>query len=212
MFITLEGPEGSGKSSQMKSLADFIQQQGCDVLTSREPGGTPIGDQVRAVLMGMENDEMHPRTETLLFCAARAQHVEQLIRPHLERGGVVLCDRYADSTLAYQGYGHGYDRDFLRMLLDYSTGKLWPDLSILMDLPAEQGLQRRLSSGGEWNRMDDYELAFHRRVREGYHDLVQREPERWEVVDANRSVEEVQRSLRQVVRERLQGRNSVSAD
>ena len=145
MFITLEGPDGSGKSSQIGPLADFLRQQGYPVLTTREPGGTPISDQVRTVLLNrMDNQAMQPRTEILLFLAARAQLVEEVIRPRLAAGEIVLSDRYADSTLAYQGYGHNVDRDLLRQLLDFATGCLWPDLTIenLTVAPARAPLAR----------------------------------------------------------------------
>jgi len=204
MFITLEGPDGSGKSMQIPALAEFIRQQGYEVLTTREPGGTNIGDQIRQVIMKLGNTSMHPRTEILLFCAARAQIVEEVLRPSLARGVVVLSDRYADSTLAYQGYGHGIDLDELRCLLDFTTGGLRPDLTLLLDVDPEEGLKRRQSSGGEWNRMDAYTLAFHCRVREGYHKLAAAEPQRWRVVDASQPPEMVQSSLRQMILEKLQ--------
>jgi dTMP kinase len=203
MFITLEGPEGSGKTTQAPLLADFLRQQGFDVLTTREPGGTEIGDQIRAVLHNLNNTGMQPRAEALLFQAARAQLVAQVIRPHLERGGVVLSDRYADSTLAYQGYGHGLPLDTLKTIIDFATGGLKPDLTIFLDLDVEVGLQRRVQGGGEWNRLDAYAVEFHRRVRQGYHQLTAMEPERWMVVDACQPFELVQRDLCQVILERL---------
>jgi dTMP kinase len=206
MFITLEGPEGSGKTCQIGDLAAFLRERGYDVITTREPGGTPIGDQIRAVLTQLDNTAMHPRTEILLFCAGRAQHVEQLIRPALAAGKVILCDRYADSTLAYQGYGHGVPLDVLRQLLAFTTGGLQPDLTLLLDVPVEQGLQRRRCSGGEWNRLDAYELEFHQRVRRGYLEMAAGQPERWREVDASLSIPEVQAALRQVVLHKLQER------
>ncbi len=204
MFITLEGPEGSGKSSQLPALAEFLRSRGYTVLTTREPGGTPIGDQVRQVLTRMENQGMSPRSETLLFCAARAQLVDQVIRPALARGEVVISDRYADSTLAYQGYGHGNDLAVLRQLLHFATGGLWPDLTLLLDVDSAAGLERRRSSGGEWNRLDDYALSFHQRVRQGYLDLARSQAERWVVVDAAQSMDAVQQALRQVILHRLE--------
>jgi len=205
MFITLEGPEGSGKTSQMPLLADFLRQEGFDVLTTREPGGTPISEQIRTVLHSLRNTEMHPRTETLLFQAARAQHVEQVIRPHLAKGGVVLCDRFADSTLAYQGYGHQQDLAPLRSLIAFATGGLTPDLTLLLDLDVEIGLRRRSQGGGEWNRLDALEVAFHQRVRQGYHALVQAEPQRWVIIDAAQAPAAVQADLRTAVLMRLRG-------
>jgi dTMP kinase len=204
MFITLEGPDGSGKSSQIPILADWLRSQGYQVLTTREPGGTPIGNQIREVLLSkLENTAMHPRTEILLFLSSRAQLVEEVIRPLLDKGVVILCDRYADSTLAYQGYGHGVDLATLRNLLDFATGSLYPDLTLLLDLDVKMGLQRRKINGGEWNRLDAYTQAFHERVRLGYLEMAKQEPARWMTVQADQSLNEVQLALRQAVASRL---------
>jgi dTMP kinase len=195
MFITFEGPEGSGKTSQIVPLVNTLRQMGYKVFSTREPGGTLIGDQIRQVLTRLDNKSMNPRTEILLFCASRAQLIHEVVLPRLEQGEIVLCDRYADSTLAYQGYGHGLDLDFLRRLLNFATGGLKPDLTLLLDLDPEAGLKRRMNSGGEWNRLDAYELAFHQRVRQGYLKMVEEEPERWNVVDASQAPEMVQSAL-----------------
>ena len=203
MFITLEGPEGSGKSSQIPALAQYLQEHGFDVLCTREPGGTSIGDQIREVLTSMDNPELLPRTEILLFLAARAQLVAQVIKPALLAGKVVLCDRYGDSTLAYQGYGHGLDLDSLRAMLNFATEGLKPDLTLLMDLDIKTGLARKKSID-EWNRLDAYELSFHERVRAGYLQLAEQEPERWQVVDAALPKDKVQTLLREIVLNRLQ--------
>lgn len=202
MFITLEGPDGSGKTCQVAPLAEFLRAQGYRILTSREPGGTAIGEQVRAILNRLDNSAMHPRSETLLFLSARAQLVEEVIRPALRDGQLVLCDRYADSTLAYQGYGHGNDLQKLRMLLDFATGGLWPDLTILFDLDADEGMRRR-HAGGDWNRLDAYDLDFHRRVRQGYLEMARLEPERWQLLDATQTKEAVQAALRKMILARL---------
>jgi len=203
MFITLEGPDGSGKSMQVPMLAEFIRQRGYEVLTTREPGGTSIGDQIRQVIMKLGNTSMHPRTEILLFCAARAQIVEEVLKPALARGVVVISDRYADSTLAYQGYGHGVNLDDLRQLLAFVTGGLKPDLTLLLDVDATVGLQRRQKSGGEWNRLDAYALDFHKRVRDGYHELVKADPQRWETIDAGQSPEMVQSAIQKIIEARI---------
>jgi dTMP kinase len=203
MFITLEGPDGSGKTCQIPGLADFLRQRGYDVLTTREPGGTGIGDQVRNVLMNLDNTAMHPRTEILLFQASRAQLVHEVIVPNLEAGKVVICDRYADSTIAYQGYGHQTDLQELHTIVNFATGGLKPDLTILFDLDAETGLRRR-SADGDWNRLDAYALAFHERVRAGYHAMAAAEPERWLTLDATQSLEDVQTELRRLVLSRLE--------
>ena len=202
MFITFEGSEGCGKSSQVTLLSRFLQQQGFDILTTREPGGTPIGEQIRAVISSLQNTEMQQRTEILLFQASRAQLVEQVIRPHLAKGGVVLSDRYADSTLAYQGFGYQRDLVPLRALIQFATGGLKPNLTLLLDVDVEVGLKRR-ARGGEWNRLDALQLDFYQRVRQGYFQLVKEEPERWVVIDAMQPLEQVQQAIRQVVVGRL---------
>lgn len=193
LFITFEGPEGSGKTTQLALLAAALRAKGLDVLTTREPGGTPIGDRVRAILLDPRHTEMVPATEFLLFSAARAQHVAEVIRPHLARGGVLLCDRYADSSLAYQGYGHGRELEVLRTITSYATGHLVPDLSLYLDVPVQVGLGRKMGADGDgWNRMEQKELDYHERVRAGYLEMVALEPERWVVIDAWQGVEAVQ--------------------
>ena len=172
-------------------------------MTTREPGSTKIGNQVRDILTDQQNKGMNPRTEILLFCSARAQLVEEVIRPALGQGLIVLSDRYADSTLAYQGYGHGFDLALLRQLLDFVTGGLWPDLTLLLDIDAEEGLRRRRAGGGEWNRLDAYELDFHQRVRRGYQEMASQEPQRWQVIDAGQPIAAVQGELRQAILKRL---------
>src|ERR1700690_712784 len=162
MFITLEGPEGSGKTSQIKPLTEWLTSQGHQVFATREPGGTDIGEQIRAVIHDLKNTDMHARTETLLYQAARAQIVEQVIRPKLAEGTTVISDRYYDSTIAYQGYGHQQNLDEVRGLVKYATGGLTPDLTILLDVDVEIGLKRKKQNSVEWNRMDAYEVEFYR--------------------------------------------------
>ncbi|HOG21820.1 MAG TPA: dTMP kinase [Flexilinea sp.] len=203
MFITFEGPDGSGKTTQVKRIGRKLIEKGFDIVYTREPGGTEISDQVREILMNMKNKQMCPRTEILLFCAARAQLVEEVIRPALQSGKIVISDRYADSTLAYQGYGHGFEQETLKQLLNFATGNLWPDLTFLLDIPAEKGLRRRINNQEEWNRMDDYQLAFHERVRNGYHQLAAADPQRWEIIDADQSEEAVENEIMQRLARRL---------
>src|SRR5512136_2504801 len=166
MFINLEGPEGTGKTSHIPPLVEYLQERKYIVFPTREPGGTSIGEQIREVLHSLQNTEMHARTETLLYQAARAQFVEQVVRPRLALGEIVLSDRYADSTLAYQGYGHQQDLEQVRALVRYATGGLVPDLTILLDVEVEVGIGRKTRSQ-EWNRLDAYTLEFHQRVRAG---------------------------------------------
>ncbi|MGA9533879.1 MAG: dTMP kinase, partial [Anaerolineales bacterium] len=174
-FITLEGPDGCGKTTQARRLAESLKEAGRSVLLTREPGGTAIGDQVRKILMSLDNRRMHPRTEFLLFSASRSQLLHEVIEPHLQSGGVVISDRFFDSSLAYQGYGHGLPLEALRQVTAFVTDGVAPDLTILLDLPAHTGLARR-RDGGNWNRLDDYDLAFHERARQGYLSLAQAEP------------------------------------
>lgn len=202
MFITIEGPDGSGKTTQVAPLSEYLIQSGYQVLITREPGGTVIGDQIRRILSDLKNTGMHPRSETLLFLAARAQLVEEVIKPHLEKGFVVLCDRYADSTMAYQGYGHQNEIQQISSLISFATGGLKPDLTLLLDLDAQTGLKRK-ARGDEWNRLDAYSLEFHERVRQGYATLVEEEPERWVVIDAEQPADRIQEIIRKVVGERL---------
>jgi dTMP kinase len=206
MFITLEGPDGSGKSTQAALLVKFLEAQGRAVIHTREPGGTLIGDQIREVVHSLKNTEMHPHTEVLLYVASRAQLVAQVIRPALEDGKIVVCDRYADSTLAYQGYGHGLDLTALHVLLNFATGGLTPDLTLYFNISAEDGLKRRqqdAQGGGEYNRLDAYALDFHQRVRAGYAALIQAEPGRWAAVDAAQSIDDVHQQVQGIITERL---------
>ncbi|NQU30849.1 MAG: dTMP kinase [Anaerolineae bacterium] len=205
MFITLEGPEGSGKTSHIPTLVEYLREQGYTVFPTREPGGTSIGEQIREVLHSLKNTEMNPRTETLLYQAARAQFVEEVIKPRLESGEIVISDRYADSTLAYQGYGHQQDLELVHALIRYATGGLVPDLTILLDLDVNVGLARK-TDGDEWNRLDAYTVDFHQRVRQGYLELVKAEPNRWEVIDASKGWDEVQENLRKKIIKKLKGK------
>jgi dTMP kinase len=200
LFITFEGPEGSGKTTQIRLLADWLGEQGREVLTTREPGGTRIGEAIRDVLLSPAHTEMCAEAEILLFSAARAQLVRETLQPHLMRGGVVLCDRFADSTLAYQGYGRLLDLDTLRKITLFATGGLIPALTICLDLPVVEGLRRK--QGGdqaEWNRMERERLDFQERVRRGYLALAAAEPQRWFVLDALRAIGVIQAEIRQRV-------------
>ena len=203
LFITFEGPDGSGKSTQIKLLSAALTAAGHEVLTVREPGGTPISEQIRDVVHNLRNREMSDRAECLLYNAARAQLVDQLIAPHLQRGGIVLCDRYADSTLAYQGYGRGLDLSAVRSVIAFATHDLKPDVTFYLNIAVEEGIQRRKQGGGEWNRLDDQALEFHRRVRAGYLQMAREEPDRWVCIDAARAVETIQADIRAEVERKL---------
>ena len=198
MFITLEGPEGSGKTSHIPYLVEYLREKGHVVFPTREPGGTSIGEQIREVIHDLKNVEMHPRTETLLYQAARAQIVEQVIKPRLKAGEIVISDRYFDSTIAYQGYGHQQDLEQVRALVKYATGGLVPDLTVLLDVDVEEGLRRKRKDN-EWNRLDAYTVEFHQRVRAGYLEMVKAGRNRWVVINASRKLDEVQEDLRRVI-------------
>ncbi|NLG28299.1 MAG: dTMP kinase [Chloroflexi bacterium] len=195
MFITFEGPEGSGKTTQIMLLYAALEARGLTVVRTREPGGTPIGEQVRTVLHDLRNAGMLPATEILLYSASRAQHVGELIRPALQRGAIVISDRFAESTMAYQGYGRELDLDALRQITAFATGGLQPDLVVYLDLDVATGLARKrrdqLAGLGEWNRMDQQTLEFHERVHKGYLTMAAESPERWLTVDASRSVDAI---------------------
>jgi len=201
-LINLEGGEACGKTSHIPYLVEYLRVKGFTVYPTREPGGTSISEQIRDVIHGLKNIEMHPRTETLLYQAARAQIVEQVIRPRLALGEIVVCDRYYDSTIAYQGFGHQQDIKAVHRLVDYATGGLTPDLTILLDVDVEVG-QRRKKSSDEWNRMDAMNIKFHQRVRDGYLKMAEVDA-RWVIVDANNGIEEVRRDLLKGVNERLE--------
>lgn len=210
LFITFEGPEGSGKSTQLKLLEEWLSGRGHDVLATREPGGTSISEAVRSILLNPANTAMRPVTEILLFSAARAQIVAQVIRPHMERGGIVLCDRYADSTLAYQGYGRGLDLDTLRAITAFATGGLLPHLTVYLDIAIEDGLRRK--SAQEWNRLEDQTLMFHRRVRQGYLEMAAAEQERWLVLDAAQPIAGVQSAIRERIALLVAGEGAERSD
>ncbi|MDP2839569.1 MAG: dTMP kinase [Syntrophales bacterium] len=200
-FITFEGGEGSGKTTQIKLAADWLRERGITALSTAEPGGTPLGRKIRELLLNRGSWTIGAEAELLLFAAARAQHVRETILPALEAGQWVLCDRFADATLAYQGFGRGLDVAFIRTLNDFSTCSLKPDLTLLFDLPVEAGLERakKRTAGirpeAAEDRFEQEERAFHGRIREGYLSLAAAEPERLRIIDGAGSVETVHRAV-----------------
>lgn len=210
MFITFEGLDGSGKTTQIKEATAILRDAGAKVLLTREPGGTYIGDQTREILFDKTEDATHhpmdARTELLLFCASRAQLVSEVIRPHLASGGIVISDRFFDSTYAYQGYGHGLDLKALRSIVDFATAGLKPDLTIYFDITPEEALRRRQRAslfGEEFNRLDAMEFEFRQRVYKGYQKLMKKDPERWVTIDAAQSIDAVQAALMKILTKRL---------
>jgi dTMP kinase len=203
-FITLEGPEGSGKTTAARHLAEWLRGRGVDTVLTHEPGGTPLGEEIRRIVLHLRgvSDDLDLRTDALLYAASRAQHVARVIRPALERGEWVVCARFIDSSLAYQGHGYGNDLDELRRLQAFATGGLRPDLTILLDVPVEVGLGRKRH--GAWNRFEDSEGAeFFDRVRTGYLRMADDDPDRFRVVDGSGSVAAADEAIREIVEREL---------
>lgn len=207
-FLTLEGPEGAGKTTQSRLLAEHLRAAGHSVVHAREPGGTAIGEQVRILLLDPRHREMAARTEMLLFAASRAQLVAEVVAPALARGALVVCERYVDASLAYQGVGRGLGVEVVRAVNAAATGGVSPDLTLLLDVDAATGLRRARgpssasgpeSEGGDGDRIEREAVAFHVRVREGFLALARNEPQRIKVIDARGSVDDVQREIRAAV-------------
>jgi dTMP kinase len=190
-LIALEGIDGSGKSTIGERLVAKMRESGANVILSREPGGTAIGEQIREILLQQGSSPMLPTTEMLLFAAARAQHVGEVIRPALDQGLIVVTDRFGDSSLAYQWGARALERRTVDLALELATDGLDPDLKILLDLPVETALRRRMANSNEINRLDRESIVFHTRVRDAYHSLVAADPARWSVVDADRATDDV---------------------
>jgi len=201
LFITLEGPDGSGKSSQIRRLAERFKKMGIRYMTTREPGGTRISDGIRAMLLSPDNSAMTAKTEALLYAASRAQHVAEVIRPALEDGVVVLCDRYIDASLAYQATGLGLSLDYVRSLNHEATDGLWPTRTYLIDVPCALGLERAAKSRGvALDRIEQRDLAYHNRVREQFLTLAREEPQRILVLDGTKKIEDVTERIWEDVR------------
>ncbi len=202
-FITFEGGEGTGKSTQARLLTDFVRGQGKNVVTTREPGGSPGAETIRKLLVEGEPGRWDGITETLLLCAARHDHVERLIRPALERGDWVICDRFIDSTIAYQGHGAGVDIDLINRLSAAAAGDVVPDLTIILDLPVEAGLARATQRAGGEDRFERKGIDFHRRIRDGFLAIAEAAPERCEIVSAAEPIDRIAGRVSAILAERL---------
>ena len=202
-FITLEGGEGAGKSTQAELLAAALRDDGLIVMTTREPGGAPNAEAIRELLLARRDDPWEPMTEALLHFAARRDHLTHAVQPAIDRGDWVISDRFADATMAYQSYGLGVARSAIETLYRETIGAFGPDLTIILDLPVEQGLQRAAGRGVDADRYENMGLAFHRKLRDGFLDIARREPERCVVLDARPPMDEIGEKLIAVVRDRL---------
>jgi dTMP kinase len=204
MFITFEGGEGSGKSTAIKHIVSELEKEGYSVVLTREPGGTPIAEEIRNVILDKKNTAMDPKTEALLYAASRRQHIVEKILPALKAGKVVLCDRFLDSSLAYQGGARGLGIDKVYEMNQFATDGLLPDLTILFDIEPELGLKRIAANAGrEVNRLDVEKLPFHHAVRDAFHELVKKFPDRYVVIDASKTPEEVASEAYAAIKERM---------
>jgi dTMP kinase len=201
LFITFEGIEGCGKTTQVRLAAEYLRRKGIVPVVTQEPGGTPLSDKIRRILLNRGTFQIGAAAEVLLFAAARAQHVEDVIQPALKENRVVLCDRYSDATIAYQGYGRGMDTGILRRIIDFASRSLSPDLTLLFDVPVELGLKRALGriskkkgSAAE-DRFEQEAGEFHQRIREGYLELAGLEPARFRVLDGSKAIDEIHRAV-----------------
>jgi dTMP kinase len=197
-FISFEGIEGTGKSTQAKLLYNYLREKGADVILTEEPGGTQISVKIREVLLSVEHKEMSPLTELLLYNASRAQHIQEVITPALDRGAIVITDRFTDSTLAYQGYGRGLDLQLIDSIDLIATGSLRPDITLLLDLDVQTGLKRNRGIN-KTDRLELEDVAFHERVRNGYHMLAAKEPTRIKLISVTAGIDEIHRSIIHII-------------
>jgi len=204
-FITFEGVEGSGKTTQIRLAGEFLREKGLPVIMTQEPGGTPLGERIREILLNQVGFDISGEAEVFLFAAARAQHTDAVIRPALDKGQVILCDRFSDATIAYQAYGRGLPLEAVREICRFASRGLSPRLTLLFDLPAEKGLERafrRIAGRKEGSREDRFEREhpdFHRRIREGYLAIAREEPGRVKIIDASRDIESTRREVRAIL-------------
>ena len=204
MFITLEGPEGSGKTTAVESAVKKLQEMGYEIVRTREPGGTPIAEQIRNVILDKANTSMDPRTEALLYAASRRQHLVEKVWPAIKEGKIVICDRYLDSSLAYQGGARGLGIDNVLNVNLFATENTWPDLTLLFDIKPEEGLKRIAANASrEVNRLDLEKIEFHQKVRESFLYLANKYPERFIIIDASKSREEVAKDTLDAILSRL---------
>lgn len=206
LLITMEGPDGSGKTMQMDLLEQALREQGYQVVRSREPGGTPIGEAIRSIILNPEYAEMDPMTEAILYAASRAQHVAEKIKPALERGDIVLLDRFLDSSLVYQGIGRGMTIETIEAINRFATGGLQPDATFMVYIDYEEGLRRKQKQNGSLDRMESQQDNFHRRVNEGCLELAKRYPERIQLIDGARDPQTIHQDILKRVQKLVEAR------
>ena len=205
-FITIEGPDGCGKTTQTELLVKALRDEGRDIIVTREPGGTRIGEEIRALVLSAKYEEMQPLTELLLMSASRSQHVLEKIGPALTEGKIIVCSRFTDATIAYQGYGRGFDIELLEKVNRIATTGVWPDLTIILDIDVKEGLRRAFkvekteAKSGEGDRLESEDIGFHERVREGYLALAKKYPKRVKVIDAAGTIEQVRAAVMKEVK------------
>ena len=210
LFITFEGIEGCGKTTQISLLKEYLEQKDYSVVATREPGGTKIGDSMRTILLDSRNTHIDIKTELLLYEASRAQHIKDVVRPALDKGSIVLCDRFTDATLAYQGYAQGINKDLIENLNQFATDNITPDFTILIDCPAEIGLKRAKKRGATVNqkinedRFEEKNISFHQNVRLGYLQIAECNSNRIHIVDGREDVFTVQQGIRTVVLKKIE--------
>lgn len=205
LFITMEGSDGAGKTTQIEKLKDYLSNKGYDIILCREPGGTIISEEIRKVILNKDFTEMGYMTELLLYASARAQLVEQVIRPALRKGKVVICDRFVDSSAVYQGVARGLGVDLVYEVNQYAIGDTFPDITILLDIPGEVGISRKKNQG-ELDRMELEEAAFHDKVSDGYRILAEKFPDRIKKIDATKTIDEIHDQIIGIITELIQGK------
>ncbi|WAA09506.1 dTMP kinase [Fervidibacillus albus] len=208
LFITVEGPEGAGKTTVLKMLTEELKDEGYPIVYTREPGGIPIAEKIREIILDKNHTEMDPKTEALLYAAARRQHLVEKIIPEINKGNLVLCDRFIDASIVYQGYARGIGMDSVYMINEFAVENVMPDLTVYFDIEPETGLRRiHQHRETELNRLDLEDVQFHRRVREGYILLLRQYPDRMKKIDANQPLDAVKRDVKQLVTDYFQMRS-----
>jgi len=199
LFITFEGPEGSGKTTQIDKLKSYLKSKGFSVVKTREPGGSYIAEKIRRILLSNKNINLSPKAELLLYLASRAQHIQDIIKPALKRGAIVLCDRFSDSTMAYQGYGRGISKSLINKINKFVTNGVKPDLTIYLDIDIKSGLKRAKALKGKKDRLEKESIVFHNIVRRGFLKIAKAEPQRVKIIKGTKSIDKIHREIKEYI-------------